>query len=79
MGSCLLSTVISVRVPRRLREELERLGIDYAEEIRRFLEQRIREEKTRRIRERLARLRDRIGRVEGNLAAEFIREDREQR
>ncbi|BES82851.1 antitoxin [Pyrodictium abyssi] len=74
-----MSTVISIRVPRRLREELERLGIDYAEEVRRFLERRVREEKARRIRERLARLRSRIGRVEGNVAAELIREDRETR
>ena len=74
-----MSTVISIRVPRRLREELERLGIDYAEEVRRFLEKRVREEKARRIRERLARLRSQIGRVEGNVAAELIREDRETR
>ena len=74
-----MSTVISVRVPRRLREELERLGIDYAEEIRRYLERRVREERARRLRERLRRLHERIGRLEGNLAAEMVREDRESR
>ncbi|MGC9130868.1 MAG: antitoxin, partial [Pyrobaculum sp.] len=40
-----MSVVIGVRVPRRLKEELEKLGINYAEEIRRYLEQRVREEK----------------------------------
>lgn len=73
------TVVISIRIPRRLREELERLNIDYAREVREYLERRVREEKARRVRARLAALRSRIGRVEGNLAAEFIREDRDAR
>lgn len=73
------SVVISIRIPRRLREELERLNIDYAREVREYLERRVREERARRVRARLEALRRRIGRVEGNLAAELIREDRDAR
>jgi len=74
-----LSTVIGVRVPKWLKEELERLGINYAKEIREYLERRVREEKLKRVLREIAEIRRRIGRVEGNLAAEFIREDREGR
>lgn len=74
-----MSTVIGVRVPKWLKEELERLGINYAKEIREYLERRVREEKLKRVLREIAEIRRRIGRVEGNLAAEFIREDREGR
>ena len=73
------STVIAVRVPRWVKEELEKLGIDYASEVREYLARRVREEKAKRLIEEINELAKRIGRLEGNLAAEFIREDREQR
>ena len=74
-----MSVVIGVRVPKWLKDELERLRINYAKEIREYLEKRVREEKLKRILGEIAEIRRRIGRVEGNLAAEFIREDREDR
>ena len=74
-----MSVVISVRVPRKLKEELERLGINYSDAVREFLEQLVRKEKARRLRERMEELKRRIGRVEGNLAARFVREDRDAR
>jgi len=74
-----LSVVIGVRVPKWLKDELERLRINYAKEIREYLEKRVREEKLKKILGEIAEIRRRIGRVEGNLAAEFIREDREDR
>jgi hypothetical protein len=39
-----MSVVIGVRVPERLKRELEKLGIDVATEVRRFLEKRERGE-----------------------------------
>ena len=74
-----MSVVIGVRVPKWLKDELERLRINYAKEIREYLEKRGREEKLKKILGEIAEIRRRIGRVEGNLAAEFIREDREDR
>ncbi len=72
-----MSVVISVRVPRRLKEELERLGINYSEAVREFLEELVRRERARRLRERMEALKRSIGRVEGDLATRFVREDRD--
>ncbi len=44
-----MSVVLSVRVPKWLKEELERLGIDYSREIREYLERRVREELAKRL------------------------------
>ena len=74
-----MSVVIGVRVPRKLKEELERLGIDYAGEIRAYLERRVREEKLKRVLMELRRIRERAGRIDEDLAARFVREDREAR
>ena len=41
--------MIGVRVPRRLKEELERLDINYSEEIRKFLEDLVRRKKAERV------------------------------
>jgi len=73
-----MSSVIGVRVPKRLKEELERLGINYSEEVRRFLEDLVRKKKAEKILRELEDLEESIGRIKGNLAAEFIREDREE-
>ena len=72
------SVVIGVRVPRWVKEELERLGINYSEEVREFLLKRIREEKLRRLAAKMDEIRRRAKRVEGNLAAEVIREGRDE-
>jgi len=71
------SVVIGVRVPRWVKEELERLGIDYAREVREYLLRRVREERARRLMREIDDLMRSIGRVRGNLSAESIREDRD--
>ncbi len=72
------SVVIGVRVPRWVKEELERLGIDYRREVREYLIRRAREERAKRLIREIDELMRSIGRVEGNLAAELIREDRDR-
>jgi len=74
----MVSVVIGVRVPRKLKEELEKLGINYAEEIREYLARRVREEKAKRLIKEIEEFRRSIGVVKGNLSAEFIREDRDE-
>lgn len=73
-----MSVVIGVRIPRRLKEELEELGINYAEEIRQYLEQRVREERAKRLIERIEVFKKRIKPIEENLSAMLIREDRDR-
>lgn len=69
------SVTIHVRIPRRLKEELDRLGINVSEEVRRLLERRVRAEKLRRILEEAER---RPIRVERDTTS-IIRADRDQR
>lgn len=44
-----MSDTISIRVSKRLKEDLERLGIDYADLVRQYLEDVVRREKKRAI------------------------------
>ncbi|OYT44556.1 MAG: antitoxin [Desulfurococcales archaeon ex4484_42] len=74
MGS---TTVISIRIPKWVKDELERLGIKYVDEIREYLIKRVKEERAKKLMKEMDELRNRIKRVKGNLAAEFIREYRE--
>ncbi|MEZ0320213.1 MAG: antitoxin [Pyrobaculum sp.] len=72
-----MSVVIGVRIPKRLKEELEKLGIDYAKEIKEYLQRRVREEKAKRLAEALDRLVETP--VEEDYSTKWIREDRESR
>ncbi len=72
------SIVIGVRIPRWVKEELEKLGIDYSKEIREYLIKRVREERAKRLIREMEEVMKSISRVEGNLAAEIIREDRDR-
>jgi len=72
-------SVISVRVPRELKEEMRKLNINWSEEIRKFIARRIDEElRKRRIEEALAMLRG-TGSVERGFAEKAVREDRDSR
>ena len=73
-----VSEVISVRVRKGLKEELEELGIDYAEAIRRFLEELVAVEKRRRALDRARALREKLsGRGVFPASVDLIREDRD--
>ena len=72
------TVVIGVRVPKWVKEELERLRIDYAREVREYLIRRVREERARRLIREIDGLMESMGLVEGNLAARLVREDRDK-
>jgi mRNA-degrading endonuclease RelE of RelBE toxin-antitoxin system len=74
-----VSVVISVRVRKELKEELERLGIDYAEAVRRFLEELVARERRRLALEKAREAREKLRSKVGTLSpsAELIREDRD--
>jgi len=74
-----LSTVISIRIPKKMKKELEELRIDYTNEIRIYLERRIREEKIKRILNELEKIHKKTGYIKGSHAVKFIREDRDCR
>mgnify|MGYP000247521359 CR=1 FL=1 len=73
-------TVISVRIPKELKEKLENLNVNVSEIVRGFLEEYVEEVEMKRLEERLKRLRIRLaGKVDPTIIAELVREDRAKR
>lgn len=74
-----MSVVISVRVPRRLKEEMDRLSgyVNWSEEIRRFLEERVRELRRKRVLEEARRVIKRLPEAPPGTAARYVRDDRD--
>ena len=74
------SAVVRVRVPRELKERLERLNVDVDDVVRELLERYVEEMEERVLEERLKRLRLRLaGRVDPETVARLVREDRGRR
>ena len=74
------STVISIRVDEKLKKDLEDLGIDYAELIRRYLEEVVRREKMKRELKEADKIREKLLKSHGyySSSAELVREDRDK-
>ena len=73
----MVSVVISVRIPKELKERLERLDVNVSEVVREMLEKYVEEVEGRILAERLRRLHERLaGRVDPALIAKLVREDR---
>ena len=70
--------VIMVRIPRELKKAMEKLDINWSEEIRGFMARRVDEELGRRLEEAIATLR-RTESVERGFAGKSVREDRDSR
>ena len=72
-----MSVVIHVRIPRQLKEKIDELGINVSEEVRQYLEKRVRQAEMERIagliRSRLQRMR------KVSDSTQLIRQDRESR
>ncbi len=75
----IVTTVIAVRIPRKLKEELDKLGINYTDEIRKFLSNRVKREKMKRLLHEIRELRKKGPKLRENLSAEYVREDRMSR
>lgn len=76
-----MSVVISVRIPRRLKEEMDRLSdiVDWSEEIRRFLESRVKELRRVKALMEIHRIIEQLPEVPRGTAARYVREDRDSR
>jgi hypothetical protein len=73
-----MSDVIAVRVPKKLKEELQELNIDYAEDVRECLEKKVKAEKLKRLMKETQTFRANLSKKTGTTAssADTIREDR---
>ncbi|MFB3889186.1 MAG: antitoxin [Candidatus Bathyarchaeia archaeon] len=74
-----MSDVIALRVSKKLKKELQELDLDYAEDIRAYLERIVKREKLKRKMEEVEKFRKELGKKTGltTPAADIIRRDRE--
>jgi hypothetical protein len=74
-----MSDVIGIRVPKKLKQELQELNLDYAEEVRACLERMVKMKKLKKALEEVNEFRNRLGKKTGLTASgvDIIREDRE--
>ena len=69
--------VISIRIPRELKKGMREIDINWSDEIRRFIERRVREYRRRKALERIDRMLKDILETEKGTAKKYIREDRD--
>ena len=74
-----MSDVIGIRVPKKLKQELQDLNLDYAEEVRSCLERAVKKKKLEQVMKEIERLRNDLSKKAGETArsADIIREDRD--
>ena len=74
-----MSDVIAIRVPKKLKEELQELNMDFADDVRECLERKVKAEKLNRVMEEVDEFRNKLGKKTGVTAssADIIRDDRE--
>jgi len=73
-------SVITVRVPREIKRRLERRGVNVSKTVRTLLEGYVAGLELQDLGARLDALKERLGgRIEGELVAKLVREDRETR
>lgn len=75
-----MSDVIAIRVPKKLKEDLQQLNLDYAEDIRRYLERMVKKKKLKKKLEEVEKFRNDLSKKIGLTApsADIIRGDRER-
>ncbi len=73
-------SVITFRVPKEIKEKLERYNINVSETMKKLLHEYILELETENLAERLELLRERLsGKIDPELVAKLMREDRKMR
>jgi DNA-binding XRE family transcriptional regulator len=74
-----MSDVIGIRVPKKLKQELQDLNFDYAKEVRSYLETVVKKEKLKQAMKEVDKFRNDLGKKVGVTAssADIIREDRD--
>jgi hypothetical protein len=74
-----MSDVIAVRVSKKLKDELQELNLDYAEEVRDCLERMVKRKKLKQLMRQVDRSRNELYKKTGvtTSSADIIREDRE--
>lgn len=71
--------VVSFRVPSELKKKMREIGINWSEEIRKFIETKVREYEKARTFEEIDVILSKIREAEKGTASRYIREDRDRR
>ena len=74
-----MSVVIGIRIPKKLKEKIDELGINYTERVRKYLEELVKRELRKKVLAEIREIRKEIGKIEGDFAGKFVREDRDER
>jgi len=69
--------VISFRIPKELKESVNELEINWSEEVRRFIENKVKEYKRKRALEEIDSMLKNVPTPEKGTAARYVREDRD--
>jgi Arc/MetJ-type ribon-helix-helix transcriptional regulator len=73
-------SIITVRVPKKMKEKLERYNVNVSETVRRLLDEYLAELEAKGLAERLELLRKRLGgKISPEQVVKLVREDRESR
>jgi len=73
-------SVITIRVPKEIKEKLEKYNVNVSETVRKLLSEYLAELELKGLADRLELLRERLGdKIDPKLVAELVREDREIR
>ena len=74
-----MSDVIAVRVPKKIKDELQKLNLDYAQEVRECLERMVKRKKLKQLMRQVDKFRNELYKKTGvtTPSADIIREDRE--
>lgn len=75
----IMSDVIAIRVPKKLKDELQELNVNYAEDVREYLERRVKAEKLKQVIKETELFRNKLGKKTGitKSSADITREDRD--
>ena len=74
-----MSDVIAIRVPKKLKDELQELKMDYADDVRECLERKVKAEKLKHVMKEVDSFRNELSKKTGTTtpSADIIREDRD--
>ena len=74
-----MSDVIAVRVPKKLKDEIQELEVDYADDVRECLEKKVKAKKLKKTMKEIDAFRSELGKKTGTTksSVELIREDRD--
>ena len=73
-----LTSIIKISIPIELKKELEKLKIDYSEDIRKFLEEKVRKKKMQDAIEKLMENHKKMPKLKGDFSTKIIREMRDR-